>query len=72
MAEKNCLKHSGFKDQFGNEHYDLCEKPTKYRIKFKDPLSGKIKEEWVCGIHFRSIEKTLKRLDMDFIEQEAI
>jgi hypothetical protein len=47
---------------FGGLSYDVCEKPVKYKIKYINPVNGKIKEQELCGRHFMAAQKNAIRL----------
>lgn len=46
----------------GGFSYNPCGRKLKYRISYKSGTTGRLVNEEVCGVHFKSAEKLYKKL----------
>lgn len=47
---------------FTGATYRNCGRKVKYKVRYKDPVKGKILEKTLCGLHFKQAQKNCDRL----------
>ena len=58
---KRCTQLVEWMNSVGFTKYDDCNRPAKFRAKYKTPEGEKKMDEFLCGIHCNSLKSWQKR-----------
>ena len=49
-------------NNIGSSLFYKCSKLAKYKVNFKEGTSGKLITQYLCGIHYKALEKNVAKL----------